>query len=309
MIRILMVLCVLVETTACTLVSALRSAQAQEIEPRAFSNAPVGVNFLIAGYAFTRGGVAFDPALPVTDPELDTSSAVLAYARVLDLGGMSGKVEVVLPYTWMSGSATYAGRTLERVVAGPADPKVRLSVNLLGAPALGLKEFRGYHQDLIVGASIQASVPWGQYNDRRLVNIGTNRWFVKPELGISKALGPLTLELSVAATLFTDNEDFFGGNRRAQAPLYSTQTHAIYNFRSGIWGSIDATYFTGGRTTLNGEHNEDRQNNWRLGGTLALPVDVHNSVKLYASRGVSARTGNDYDLLGIAWQYRWGGGL
>lgn len=76
-----------------------------------------------------------------------------------------------------------------------------------------------------------------------------------------------------------------------------------------MWGSLDATYFTGGRTSLNGERNDDRQENWRLGATLAIPVDARNSVKLYASSGVSARTGNNYDLLGIAWQYRWGGGL
>ena len=65
----------------------------------------------------------------------------------------------------------------------------------------------------------------------------------------------------------------------------------------------------GGRTTLDGVLGNDLQQNWRLGGTLALPIDIHNSVKLYASSGVSARTGNNYDLVGIAWQYRWGGGL
>ena len=37
----------------------LASAQAQDIEPRAYSNAPVGVNFLIAGYAYTKGAVPF----------------------------------------------------------------------------------------------------------------------------------------------------------------------------------------------------------------------------------------------------------
>jgi hypothetical protein len=42
---------------------------------------------------------------------------------------------------------------------------------------------------------------------------------------------------------------------------------------------------------------------------LALPVDRENSIKFYASSGVSARTGNNYDLIGIAWQYRWGGGI
>ena len=160
-----------------------------------------------------------------------------------------------------------------------------------------------------IGASLQVSAPWGQYDDSRIVNIGTNRWSFKPEVGISKAEGPWTLELTAAAILFTDNKDFFGGNTRSQDPLYSIQAHAIYNFRSGIWGSLDATYFAGGRSTLNGTLNSDLQQNWRAGGTLAFPVDIHNSVKLYASSGVSARTGNNYDLLGIAWQYRWGGGL
>ena len=281
----------------------------KNIEPRAYSNAPIGVNFLVAGYAYTRGGIAFDSALPLKNPQLETSSAVLGYARVLDLWGQSAKLDAIVPYSWLSGSADYAGQPVQRVVDGPLDPKFRLSVNLYGAPALTLQQFKDYRQDLIIGASLQVSVPWGQYDSSRLVNIGTNRWFVKPEIGLSKALGRWTLECSAAATLYTNNEDFYGGTKRSQDPIWSTQGHAIYSFRSGVWASVDATYFMGGRTTLNGVANDDLQQNWRLGGTLAFPVDTRNSVKLYASSGVSARTGNNYDLLGIAWQYRWGGGL
>jgi hypothetical protein len=156
---------------------------------------------------------------------------------------------------------------------------------------------------------VDVSLPGGQYDTSRLVNIGAHRWYVKPELGLSKALGRWTLELSAAATLFTDNTAFYGDNRRAEDPLYSTQGHVIYNFRSGVWASLAATYFTGGRTTINSTANADREQNRRVGATLAFPVDVHNSVKLYASRGVAARMGNNFDLIGIAWQYRWGGGL
>ena len=164
-------------------------------------------------------------------------------------------------------------------------------------------------QDLIVGVSLQVSVPTGQYDPSKLVNIGTNRWSFKPEVGVSKAVGPWTLEFSAAVTLYTDNTDFLGGNTRSQDPVYSMRGHAIYGFPSGIWASLDATYFTGGRTTINGARGNDLQQNWRVGGTLAFPVDARNSIKLYASSGVSARTGNDFDLAGIAWQYRWGGGL
>jgi len=293
----------------CGLVVNGTAARAQSIEPRAYSNAPVGVNFLIGGYAYTRGGLAFDSSLPISDPSLATSSAVLAYARALDLCGMSGKFDAIVPYTWLSGSATYLGAPVTRDVNGLADPAFRLSVNFYGAPALSVPDFKSYEQDLIVGASLQVLVPAGQYDDTKLVNIGTNRWYFKPEIGISKALGPWTLEAQAAVTLFTTNNDFFNGNRRSQAPLYSLQGHAIYSFPYGIWGSLDATYFAGGRTTLNGTLDANLQQNWRAGATLALPVDFYNSVKLYASTGLSARTGNSYDLLGVAWQYRWGGGL
>lgn len=279
------------------------------MEPRSYSNAPVGMNFLVGGYAYTRGGLAFDSATDITNPRLTTSSAVLGYSRVLDLWGMSGKFAVVVPYSGLSGTAEYRGQTVERNVDGFVDPKFRLSVNLYGAPALSLKEFRDYQQDLIIGATLLVSAPLGQYDDTKIVNLGTNRWSFKSEAGVSKALGRWTVEGTLAATFFTDNKDFFGGNTRSQDPIYSSEAHLIHSFPSGIWGSLDATYFTGGRTTLNGVRGNDLQQNWRVGATLAFPVDTHNSIKLYASSGVSARTGNNYDLLGILWQYRWGGGL
>ena len=292
-----------------TALACATTTAAQDIEPRSYSNAPVGVNFLIAGYAYTRGGLAFDSDLPISDVNLHTSSGLFAYARSLDVFGLSGKFDAIVPYTFLSGSAIYQDQAINRVVNGFTDSRFRLSVNLYGAPALSASEFRDYHQDLIVGASLQVSVPWGQYDASRVVNLGNNRWSFKPEIGISKALGPWTLEFQAAATLFTDNDNFYGGSRRSQDPLYSAQAHAIYGFPSGVWTSVDATYFTGGRTTVDGSLDNNLQQNWRVGATLAMPVDRRNSVKLYASSGVSARTGNNFDLIGVAWQYRWGGGL
>ncbi|MDA8139720.1 MAG: transporter [Desulfobacteraceae bacterium] len=285
------------------------NARAQEIEPRGYTNAPVGVNFLIVGYAYSKGALSSDPSLPLTDPELETSNAVLAYARALDLWGKSGKFDLVLPYTWLSGTAELDSQPIERNVDGIGDCKVRIAVNLYGSPALRLKEFANYKQDLIVGVSLQVTAPTGQYDDSRLINISSHRWAFKPEVGISKAVGAWTMELAAAATLFTDNNDFYGGHTRSQEPLYAIQGHVIYSFRPSLWASVDATHFTGGQTAADGEYNDDLQQNWRMGATLALPVDRHNSIKLYASSGVSARTGNNYDLFGLAWQYRWDGGL
>ena len=299
----------LVQISVWALIAIATPVRAQDIEPRSYSNAPIGVNFLIAGYAYTQGGIAFGPALPLTNEELKTSSAFLAYARVFDFWGMSGKMDAIVPYTSLSGSADFAGEQVTRDVTGFADTRLRVSVNFYGAPALTLSEFKDYEQDWIVGASLQVAFPSGQYDSTRLINIGTNRWFIKPEIGISKAMGPLTLEGVFAVTFYTDNNDFFGGKQRSQDPLYSVRAHAIYNFPSGLWGSFDVLYFTGGRTTVNGVLDYNLQQNWRVGGTLAIPIDQRNSIKLNASSGVSARTGNNFDLAGIAWQYRWGGGL
>jgi len=285
------------------------AARAQDIEPRAYSNAPVGVNFAIVGYVFTRGGLNFDASVPITDANLSTSNMVFAYARVLDIGGRTAKFDVIAPYTRLFGSADYAGAPIERAVSGFARPAFRLSVNLYGSPALQLREFAGWKQDLIVGASLQVSPPWGQYDDTRIVNIGTNRWTIKPEIGVSKARGPWTFELQAAASFFGDNQDFLGSRERSQDPIYSLQGHVIYGFRSGKWISLDVTGFAGGRSRVDDILGNDLQQNWRAGLIFAMPVDRRNSIKFSASSGVSARTGNNFDALGFAWQHRRGGGL
>lgn len=128
-------------------------------------------------------------------------------------------------------------------------------------------------------------------------------------MGISQALGRWTLEGMAGVIFYTPNDNFMSGQTRSQDPIYSFQGHLIYNFPLGIWAALNATYYTGGRTSVDGEEGDDLQRNWRLGTTVTFPVDRHHSVKLYASRGVQTRTGGNYDLLGIAWQYRWGGGL
>ena len=142
----------------------------------------------------------------------------------------------------------------------------------------------------------------------KLLNIGTNRWSFKPEVGISKTLGPLTLELATGVRFYTDNSDFLDGKTLQLNPLYSVQAHLIYAFTTGIWLGLDGLYYTGGRPITDGEKSRSRENA-RVGLTLALPVNRHNSVKLYGSTGVYSKTGSDFDLVGIVWQFRWGGGL
>jgi hypothetical protein len=291
-------------------VGSLHGAHAQQMEPRSYSNAPIGLNFLIAAYQYSWGDVLFDPSLPVANANAKVNSVALGYSRFLDFWGESGTISVALPYAWVSASGDLEGQPQNIDRSGFADLGIRLSVNLYGAPALSTQEFRDYHQDTIVGVSLLVTAPTGQYFPTKLVNIGTNRWSFKPDVGVSKALGPWILEGSAGVTFYTDNNEFFPGNSvRHQDPLYALQAHVTYNFNPRLWGALDWTYYAGGRTSVNGIEHEDFQSNSRWGATLAQSLDVHNSIKLYFNSGLYARTGTDFTTVGIAWQYRWGAGL
>jgi hypothetical protein len=284
-------------------------ADATDIEPRAYANIPVGLNFLVVNYAYTQGNVSFAPTVPITNGRMSIHSAILAYVRSLDLWGRSGKLDIIVPQAWLSGQAEVLGKPRTRDISGFADPWVRFYVNLLGAPAMSMKDFSQYQQDLILGASLSVSPPGGQYDPEKLVNLGTNRWTVKPELGLSKAFGPLTAELAAGVFIFTDNDQPFRGKTLEQDPMVALQSHLIYSFGHGVWAAFDANYYTGGQTTKDGVEANDRMENWRLGGTLSFPLSRQQSIKLFGSSGIYARTGSNFDIVGLAWQYRWGEGL
>jgi hypothetical protein len=291
------------------LFSQLYRADAGEIEPRSYGNAPVDVNFLIVGYVHSEGGLSMSDASPLKDPNLKMDTGLLAYARTLDMWGIPGKIDVILPVTDLSGTAMVGNEQRERKISGLNDPRLRVSALFYGAPVLTVQEFPSWQQKLLIGASIQVSVPLGQYDPDKLVNLGNNRWFVKPDIGISKAWGDLTLELSTGVMLYSDNSDYFGGKKLEQNPLSTSQAHLLYSFGKGMWGAIGGSYDYGGRSYTNGVRGDDQQSNSRIGVTFALPLNKLNSIKLYANTSVHTTRGNEYDLLGLAWQFRWGGGL
>jgi hypothetical protein len=285
------------------------SVGATDIEPRAYSNIPVGMNFLLAGYAYTKGNVTFAPSVPIENGKMDIHSSIFAYVRSLDFWGKSGKVDIIIPEAWLSGQADFLGQPRSRKISGFADPIFRLYVNLFGAPALSMKEFANYKQDTIIGVSLAVSPPGGQYDPQKVVNIGTNRWTVKPEIGLSKAWGPLIAEFAAGVFVFTDNDQPFLANTQEQTPLYNFQGHLIYSFGKGIWGAVDANYYTGGRVARDGKIADNLQQNWRVGATLSFPINKQNSIKVSGNTVVHSRTDSFFDTIGITWQYRWGEGF
>ncbi len=279
---------------------------AQDLEPRTYSNIPVGQNFLGVGYAYSEGEINPAPSVPLKDIEITMKTTVAAYVRSLDLWGRAGKFDAAWARVCMDGSGFINGQFVAGDRCGTADPTVRLSYLFYGAPAMDMKEFRNSPSGRVIGVSLRVDMPLGDYNNENLINSGSNRWTFKPEIGISNRWDRISFEGALAARLFTDNDNFYGDVTLEQDPLYQLQSHLIYDLTKGRWISLNGNYFWGGRTSKDGAKGDDLQKNSRIGLTFALPLNAQNSLKFYASRGLVTNIGNDSDTLGVVWQYRWG---
>lgn len=280
-------------------------AGAQEMEPRSYSPAPVGLNFLGGSYLHSSGGIAVDPSAPVDNVDASFDSATLGVARTFALAGRTANVAVALPYFSgdVSGDVQEERRSVTR--DGFGDARLRLAVNLAGAPAMDPADFSRRMPRTTLGASLSVIAPTGEYKPGKLVNLGSNRWAFKPELGVYQPLGRWALEASAGAWLFTDNEDYFGGQRRQQDPLATAQLHVSYTLRPGLWFAGSANWYGGGDTTLDGAGKADRQDSTRLGVTMSVPLSRSWSLKLAWSDGVTTRIGSDFSTFAVAWQYAW----
>ena len=275
------------------------------MEPRAYSRAPVGAQTIILSYGFQHGDIVTDSALPLDDVSVKLNSEILGYARTFGIFGRQANIAVAIPYFHGTVKGTVFEDQVEAKRSGLGDARLRFSAMLRGGPALSPREFATQKSKTLIGVSVSMIAPTGQYDPRRLVNLGSNRWAFKPEVGISKPIGKWTVELAGGAWFFTDNKNFFNHVRRKQDPLLSLQAHTSYTIKPRMWVAFGGTYFAGGKTTVNNVVNNDSKSNSRIGVTFAYPLNNRQSLKFAWMRGVTTRFGGDMNYYGIGWQYTW----
>ena len=290
-------------------VTASLSAQAQELEPRAYRTLPTGFNFAVLSYGYTTGNVVADATASIQDLELQANIAGFGYLRSMGIAGRSASVTLQVPYVFLSGTAMLDGEVVSGTRTGLADIRLRLAMNLLGGPALAPAEFASYRQRRNVGVSLTASIPVGQYDSSQRVNLGANRWGLKPEVGYSSIKGRWILDAAFGIWFFTANNDYFGGNTLRQDPIPNLQAHVSYNFNRRVWLALDGNWFSGGRAKLNGLDATSLQSNTRWGLNLSVVVARGHSLKFAGHRGAHTRAGADFDFYTIAYQFGWGSGL
>jgi hypothetical protein len=278
-------------------------AHGQDVQPRAFTPAPVGINMLTLVYTYSTGEVLFDKTLPVENVEGDIHGINLAYSRSFGLLGMSGRADIVAPFVdgdWVGditiNNTKSADETRSRT--GFADPTIRVALYFVGAPAMTRVEFATYRPGTVVGGILRMRVPLGQYDSGQALNLGSNRWSISPQFGISHVTGRFLFEAHAAIWLFTDNNEFLETSTQAQDPLYSFQVHVGYLTRRGLWVALSSRQSLGGATRVDNAEEVTREANNRVGLTLAVPVGARYTLKFLATTGITATVGNNYDTFG-----------
>jgi len=236
---------------------------AQELTPRLYWPSPKGTMVLVTGYSYITGGSIFDRTIPISDANSRINMSILAYLQTIELLGRSSKLPSL---------------TLEDFLKLRAEPRP------------------------IIGASLKVVAPTGQYYDNRLINVGTNRWATRAQLGSIIPLKPTwLLEISASAWFFGDDDDFLPG-KRVQDPIFAGQANIVKRFRPGLWASLDFTFFGGGRQTIGGGKLSDSQRNLKVGGTIVIPFRRRHAIKIGYANGAVTRYGSDFDQFLLTYQ-------
>ncbi len=295
----------------------IRPLTAQDLAPRAYLITPVNSNAVTLTWSFYDGGVNFNGTVPISGATGTYYVPVLTYYHAFSFFGRSANITGSLPYAVGTFSGTVLGNQKSIYRSGLLDLSARLSVNLVGGPAMRSPEFAKWKQKMLLGASLKIIAPTGQYNPTKLVNWGINRWAFKPELGYSQRWGNWVLDAYGGVWLYTTNPAFYSvpePRPQTEKPIGSFEGHWSYDFgkrksrKLSAWASLDVNFWWGGVTALNGIQNlATKQTASRIGGTFSLPFTNHQSLKVAYSDGTYVRFGGNYQNVQVAWQYSWSG--
>jgi hypothetical protein len=283
---------------------------AQDLEPRRWSHLPTGLNVFGVGTGRTDGDIFFDPVLRIEDATFELYGVGASYVRTFEWFGKSSRIDVLVPYANGRWEGLLDGEYASRRRDGLGDPRFRISMNLYGAPALSGKEYAQYRRNnpvnTTVGVALAVTLPMGQYNRDWLINLGSNRYAIRPQIGVLHQRRNWQFEVTGSVFLFQDNDEFLGNAVLAQDPLWFIQGHVIHAFKKGWWVSLSGGYAYGGGAHINGvaKDNDARANYWAV--SLGLTLSARQTLKFtYLTSNTNILAGANKNALLAAWSINW----
>jgi hypothetical protein len=222
----------------------------------------------------------FDPARIVTPgASFDATMALAGYAQTFSLMDRAAMAAVILPMGRISGEArTITGTSINQSSSGFGDPMLEFNINLIGPKAQknipdALRYEPGFSLDLLADLAL----PIGEYNSNQALNLGQNRWYGRIGAPMIMQLGSwvpgrrTTLELLPAVWMFGNNTDYVGQTLKTD-PLFQLDAHLTRDFTEHVWGSLDGSWYSGGKATINGIAG-DKRNDVAFGLTLGYKIN------------------------------------
>jgi len=286
------------------------TSNAEELEPRRWAHLPINTNFAGGGYAYADAGISFDPVLKIENAQAEIHTWAAKYIRTFSLFDRTARVGVLQAYQEGRWSGLLDGTPTTVRRSGWTDTQLRFAVNLYGAPPLEGKAYLDYRaaakRETIVGAGLAVQLPTGEYMSDKLINLGTNRFTFRPQVGFVHSRGPWSLETTGMMALYTDNDNFYNGKTLEQAPLYIIHGHLIYSFRPALWAGASLGYNYGGRSKVDGVRKEDRKENLAWALSFGFPLSRRLGIKVaYIGSRTRQPTGSDADIFALGFSTFW----
>lgn len=283
-------------------------AAAQFDGPRSYWKAPVNTHAFGLWYMRISGNASFTSLQFDRDLSTVANVAVPTYNGYFGLFGRSAIVFAGLPAGELDVRLEGGPPHIDQTSGGLADGMAILDVNLIGAPAMNVREFAEWRNRTVIDVNFAFKPPMGDYDPHRLLNLGSNRWSFRLGFPLTQGIGAwevgtrTTFELYPYLWLFTDNEDFLDGRTQTQDPMVQIETHLTRDLTTWLWASAGYLYLGGGDTDVEGHTSSGSLDGHYAGGTLA--AQFTNGFELIAIYGGTFDSGGvDYTYLRLQLQY------
>jgi hypothetical protein len=284
-------------------------ASAQFTDPHSYDNTPVGTNQIELGYAYVRSDTSIDTSLVITGAKLDLNQGTIAYTRYFGALHRLMWAEASVPVGNLSGSIS--GTSIQGSITGAGDSSYQVAMLLKGGPALSVAQFENYKPTTILGASVTVTAPTGLYSPIKILNLGSKRWFVKPELALSHTFGPeqkWQFDAYVNSYFYATNASYHGTEILKQQSLPGVEGHISYSFNNNVWASLDTRYSMRGDTFVNGVDQDSGQHNLILGSEINVAINNQNSLLFEFADALVHRNGPALVGFSVKYVYTWGKG-
>jgi hypothetical protein len=226
----------------------------------------------------------FDPSHTVMPGgKVDATLAIAGYAHTFALGDRPAMAAILLPMGRVSGEVTAAGKSFNQMSSGFGDPMVEFNMNVIGPKAQrNIPDALRYEPGFSVDLLADLAIPIGEYDSSQPLNLGQNRWYGRLGAPIIAQLGPwvpgrrTTLEFLPAVWMFGTNDNFVGQTLKTD-PMFQLDAHLTRDLTDTFWGSIDAAYYSGGKSTINGIEGKKLSN---VGFGLTFGYQINDNLNL-----------------------------